>query len=94
MGLGPTQDTSLRGDPYIKGPKTSFDKLTDLVVSIFQELVIQGLGDSYHQPLIAKLQFGTAAYKQDLGIEVSERQMYDLAFESNLIKLLLQETLK
>ena len=63
-------------------------------LSIFQELVIQGLGDSYHQPLIAKLQFGTAAYKQDLGIEVSERQMYDLAFESNLIKLLLQETLK
>ena len=45
-------------------------------------------------PLIAKLQFGTAAYKQDLGIEVSERQMYDLAFESNLIKLLVQEMLK
>ena len=60
----------------------------------FWELVIQGLGDFYHQPRIAKLQFGMAPYNRNMGMEVSERQTYDLAFEYDSIKMLLQRMLK
>ena len=65
-----------------------------LCLSIFLELMLQCVDETYHQGLTVKLQIWTEDYRRLLGFQASARQMHDLAFKSNLVQMQLQQTLK